>query len=325
MEWWREREAAPGQLEVSFVVPLFNTGDALSVLIESFRSLHLPSTWELVLVDDGSSDGTSERAMELAREFPVPITCVELTRNFGEHAAVLEGYRHAKGRLVVNLDDDLQNPLKEALRLLDHLRTTGAEVVYSYYRTKQHSWFRNTGSRFANACATLFLGKPKDLYLSSFRALRRELLERIVTYQGPYPHIDGLILAATNRIERLEVDHAPRTAGRSGYTLRKLARLAMSLVFNFSVAPLRISSILGLLISGMGFLLLCVALGEAWSSESKQPGWASLMGALAVFSGAQLLMLGIIGEYLGRTFLTVSGKPQALVRRVSQQGKREIL
>lgn len=306
--------------EVSFVIPLFNTGKGLPLLMERFRELRLEWAWELVLVDDGSSDGTGAAACEMARLSPVRVICVELARNYGEHAAVLEGYRHARGQYVVNLDDDLQNPLEEAVRLVEHLRRSGAEVVYSQYRLKKHSWLRNLGSWAANLCATVLLEKPRDLYLSSFRALKRDLVDRIASYRGPYPHIDGLILGATNRIQRLEVEHSSRTTGESGYTMRKLVRLAMSLVCNSSVTPLRISSVLGGLTSGVGFLVLCEALWEGWVRGGSQPGWASLMGALAVFSGAQLLMLGIIGEYLGRAFLTVSGKPQSLVRRVEVAG-----
>lgn len=306
------------------MVPLFNTGDSLGQLMDGFRSLRLPVTWELVLVDDGSSDGTGARAVELARTLSAPVTCVELARNFGEHAAVLEGYRRSRGKFVVNLDDDLQNPIAEAVRLVNFLSRSGADVVYSKFRRKEHSWLRNAGSRCVNAVATVLLGKPRGLYLSSFRALRRELLERIVSYRGPYPHVDGLILGATNRIAQLEVEHAVRAAGESGYTPRKLLRLALCLMCNFSVTPLRISSVLGLLVCGAGLLSLGMACWEGWisgASGRRQPGWASLMGALAVFSGAQLLMLGIIGEYLGRAFLTVSGAPQSLVRRVAVSGR----
>ena len=303
-------------MEVSFVIPLFNTGAVLPSLLEQFRSLHIEATWELILVDDGSSDGTGGRVQQLIQDFPVPVTFVELARNFGEHAAVLEGYRHSSGQFVVNLDDDLQNPVQEAVRMVGHLRQTDADVVYSQYGRKMHSRWRNVGSQLANRCATILLGKPKSLYLSSFRALRRELIDRIVTYQGPYPHVDGLIMGATNRIECLEVEHLIRAGGESGYTLRKLVHLAMSLMCNFSVLPLRISSILGLLISGLGCLLLGDAIWEGWILGNEQPGWASLMAALAVFSGTQLLMLGILGEYVGRTLLTVSGRPQSLVRRV---------
>ncbi|MFC5454178.1 glycosyltransferase family 2 protein [Prosthecobacter fluviatilis] len=304
-------ETAP---ELSFVVPLYNTGEGLARLLGAFRALSLPESWELVLVDDGSRDGSAAAARHAVADFPVPVTVVELARNFGEHAAVLEGYRHARGAFVVNLDDDLQNPPAEAVKLLRHLRGSDAEVVYSRYAEKKHHWARNLGSKAANCCATFLLGKPQDLYLSSFRALRRELIERIVTYRGPYPYVDGLILGATNRISTLEVEHVERAEGRSGYTLRKLVRLGMSLLFDFSVMPLRIASVLGGLLCVLGALILAEVVLETLFVGRRQLGWGSLMGALAVFSGAQLLMLGLIGEYVGRAFLTVSGKPQALVR-----------
>jgi len=309
---------------VSFVVPLHNTGDSLPRLLEAFRLADIQDTWELVLVDDGSTDGTFAHAGELTRDYPVPVTLVELARNFGEHAAVLEGYRRSRGQRVVNLDDDLQNPVSEALKLLAHLRETGAEVVYSRYADKKHSWRRNVASWLANSCATFLLGKPRALYLSSFRALRRELIERIETYRGPYPYIDGLILGATNRIETLTVEHVERTGGHSGYTPRKLIRLALSLLFDFSVMPLRLASVLGLVLCALGALILAEVVIETIFVGQRQLGWGSLMGSLAVFNGAQLLMLGIIGEYVGRAFLTVSGKPQSLVRTIVQREDKTI-
>jgi undecaprenyl-phosphate 4-deoxy-4-formamido-L-arabinose transferase len=307
-------EALP---ELSFVVPLYNTGEGLHRLLDAFRDLSLPETWELVLVDDGSVDGSAMAARRAVADFPAPVMVVELARNFGEHAAVLEGYRHARGEFVVNLDDDLQNPPGEAVKLVRHLRESDAEVVYSRYVDKRHHWARNVASWLVNGCATFLLGKPHDLYLSSFRALRRELVARIVMYRGPYPYVDGLILGATNRIATLEVEHVERQGGQSGYTLRKLIRLAMSLLFDFSVMPLRITSVLGVLLCALGALILAEVVLETLFVGQRQLGWGSLMGALAVFSGAQLLMLGLIGEYVGRAFLTVSGKPQSLVRTLT--------
>lgn len=301
---------------LSFVVPLHNTGPALRALLDAFRHLEIREPWELVLVDDGSSDGTSRLAAELIEMFPAPVTLVELARNFGEHAAVLEGYRRSRGQFVVNLDDDLQNPVGEALRLLDHLRESGVDVVYSCYADKKHARWRNAGSWFINRAATILLGKPRDLYLSSFRALRRELIDRIAGHRGPYPYIDGLILGATNRIGKLTVQHAERASGASGYTPRKLVRLALSLLFDFSVMPLRLASILGLVLCAFGAVILAEVVVETVLVGQRQVGWGSLMGVLALFSGAQLLMLGIIGEYVGRAFMTVSGKPQSLVRSV---------
>ncbi|MBE7497847.1 MAG: glycosyltransferase [Verrucomicrobiaceae bacterium] len=304
--------------EFSFVVPLHNTGEGLRALLGAFRAeaMTLDEPWELVLVDDGSVDGTFAEARRLTTDFPAPVTLVELARNYGEHAAVLEGWRRSQGRFVVNLDDDLQNPVSEAVRLLRHLRSSGAEIAYSCYEAKQHAWWRNAGSRLSNSCATLLLGKPRHLYLSSFRAVRRELIDRVARYSGPFPHLDGLILGATNRITQLAVRHEPRRDGRSGYTLRKLLRLAMGLLFDFSVMPLRLAGVLGAALCGCGVLLLGWVLLEMLGAGVRQPGWASLMGVLAVFSGAQLLMLGIIGEYVGRAFMTVSGRPQSFVREI---------
>lgn len=310
-------------LEISFVVPLHNTGEVLYRLLDAFRALEIPESWELVLVDDGSRDGTFAEARRLLQDFPHPVTLVELARNFGEHAAVLEAFRRARGQFVVNLDDDLQNPLPEALRLLEHLRTSGAEVVYARYEDKKHHWLRNAGSRLVNRCATLLIGKPRGLYLSSFRALRRGLVERIVAYRGPYPYIDGLILGATNQIETLKVAHMERAGGTSGYTPRKLGRLALSILFDFSVMPLRLAGVLGMALCAAGLVLLGMAVFGGFSMGHWQAGWAPLLGVLAVFSGSQLLMLGIIGEYVGRAFLTVSGKPQSLVRTIVRFGHLE--
>lgn len=309
-------QPVPGQPEVSFVVPLYNTGTALPRLLDAFRSLPLEGGWELVLVNDASPDGTGDRVASLVATMPIPVTFVDMARNFGEHAAVLEGYRHTRGRFVINLDDDLQNPVSEALKICEHLRTHDCDVVYTFYEEKKHHWMRNLGSWLTNYCATLLLDKPRDLYLSSFRGLRRELVDRITTYRGPYPYIDGLILGATSRIDRLKVEHAERDEGQSGYTLRKLIRLWMNMFFNFSIMPLRIASFMGICLCCLGTLTLLVALGEHFFANRTAVGWPSLMAAIALFSGAQLLMLGLIGEYVGRAYMTVSGKPQSLARSV---------
>jgi undecaprenyl-phosphate 4-deoxy-4-formamido-L-arabinose transferase len=302
---------------VSFVVPLYNTGDALPKVLQAFRDLHVEGGFELVLVNDASPDGTGERVPALLKDMPAPVIFVDLARNFGEHAAVLEGFRHTKGRFVINLDDDLQNPLSEALRLLEHIQQTGADVVYAYYDEKKHHWFRNMGSWLTSWMATWLLDKPQDLYLCSFRAHSRALIDRVIRYQGPYPYIDGLILAATNRIERLLVAHHEREVGPSGYTLRKLVRLWMNMFFNFSIMPLRLASILGMVLAAAGLVQMVLVILERIMYGVEVQGWSSLMAAVAIFSGAQLLMLGLIGEYVGRSYMTVSGKPQTLVRSVN--------
>jgi undecaprenyl-phosphate 4-deoxy-4-formamido-L-arabinose transferase len=313
----------PAPIEFSFVIPLHNTGERLLPLVEAFRSeaSSMRDPWELVLVDDGSRDGTAAEARRLLMKFSAPVTIVALARNFGEHAAVLEGWRHSAGRYVVNLDDDLQNPVPEARRLLEHLRASGAEVAYSYFSRKHHSWFRNLGSRLLNESASLILGKPRALYLSSFRAVRRELIERIIPHRAPFPHLDGLILGATDRFTRLEVDHLPRHGGKSGYTLPGLVQLALGLLFGFSLVPVRIASILALTLFGAGVLTLAGFAPEAESGEDRIGAFSILASGLALFSGAQLVFLGVIAEYAGRAFLTMSGRSQSLVRDVFVNGE----
>lgn len=303
-------------IAASFVIPLYKTGDNIDRLFEAFRGLPSHERYELVLVNDGSPDNTCTRAQAIASSMPIPVTIVDMVRNFGEHAAVLEGFRHTQGDYVVNLDDDLQNPLSEALRMLSHIRETGADVVYARYEQKKHHWFRNAGSWLTDKAATILLGKPKDLYLCSFRAQNRALINRIIEYRGPYPYIDGLILNSTDRIESLVVRHETRADGHSSYTLRKLIRLWMNMFFNFSVMPLRVASVMGIVLCLVGIAMVVEAVLEALFFRSGRVGWSSLMAAVSLFSGGQLLILGIIGEYVGRAYLTVSEKPQSLTRAV---------
>jgi len=309
---------------VSFVIPLYNTGNALAKLFDAFRLLPIPEGYELVLVNDGSADGTMARAEEMMKTMPIPVTLVDFARNFGEHAAVMEGLRGARGQFVINLDDDLQNPVSEALKLLEYIRKSDHDVVYTYYDEKKHSVFRNLGSWLTNTIASFLLDKPRDLYLCSFRAMRRGMVDRVTRYTGPYPYIDGLILGATNRIGRLLVLHEERADGQSGYTLRRLLRLWSNMFFNFSIMPLRAASLIGVLLCGLGALLLTYAVVDRFffSTTHSPTGWASIMAAISLFSGSQLLILGLLGEYVGRTFMTLAGKPQSLVRTVARHEVR---
>jgi undecaprenyl-phosphate 4-deoxy-4-formamido-L-arabinose transferase len=225
------------------------------------------------------------------------------------------GLRHASGAHVITMDDDLQNPPEEVERLLAFAQRTGMDVIYTYYDDKRHAVWRNLGSRFANRVADFVLDKPKGLYLSSFRCMSAFVVHEITRYQGPFPYIDGLILQVTHDIDRLLVRHLPRAVGRSNYTLRRLLRLWTSMFVNFSVMPLRLSTLTGFVLSALGALGGAMALAEAVFS-APPPGWASLFAAVLLLSGVQLMILGIVGEYLGRLYLTANGKPQAVVREV---------
>jgi undecaprenyl-phosphate 4-deoxy-4-formamido-L-arabinose transferase len=233
---------------------------------------------------------------------------------------VLTGWRHARGEYIVNLDDDGQNPPAEALRLWDKARTEALDVVFGDYDIKRHAAWRNWGSALTNRLTDWALDKPRGLYLSSFRCVSAFAARSVAANNGPFPYLDGLLLQVTQRIGSLPVQHRARQLGRSGYTLRKLLRLWLSTLVNFSVLPLRIATLLGLVLAVAGFLALAVVLYWWWRGTGPAFGWGSLMAALLVFSGVQMVMLGVMGEYLGRMFITVNQRPQALVRELLRGG-----
>jgi glycosyltransferase involved in cell wall biosynthesis len=302
---------------LSIVIPVYNGADSIGELVDALEALDVPGGHELILVNDASPDSSLLECRRLQARAKVPFTLVDLARNFGEHNAVMAGLREASGAHIITMDDDLQNPPGEVLRLLQHAQMAGKDVIYTHYAKKQHSAWRNLGSRFANWVADRVLDKPKGLYLSSFRCLSAFTARQVTQYRGPFPYIDGLILQATQSIGTLEVEHLPRNAGRSNYTLSRLIRLWTSMFVNFSVMPLRIATFTGFAMSGLGVFGAFWVVAEALFRDTP-PGWASLTVATLLLLGVQLIMLGLIGEYLGRLYLTVNRKPQSVVRDVTR-------
>ena len=298
---------------LSFVIPLYNSADTIASLVHEIAGLAVEGGHEIVLVNDGSKDATSEICRGLVQQGRVPITYVEHARNFGEHNAVLTGWRHARGTHIVNLDDDGQNPPSEAVRLWRHAIGQECDVVYGHYEVKQHSPFRNAGSWLTNRMTDWALDKPRGFYLSSFRCVSGFIARQVATYSGPYPYIDGLLLQVTQRIASIDVRHEARRGGESGYTFRRLVRLWISAWLNFSVVPLRAATLLGFFTAIAG---VAAFMGVAWlwlTNRGPAYGWGWVMAAVLLISGTQLVILGLIGEYLGRTFLTVNQRPQSLV------------
>jgi len=279
--------------------------------------LEVPGSHEIVLVNDGSADDSLAVCRELCQKTETALTIVNLARNFGEHNAVMAGLSEARGEYIVNMDDDLQNPPEEVVSLFRYCKDNGYDVVYGYYEKKRHSFFRNLGSRFTNYCADVLLDKPKGLYLSSFRCMNAFLAESILSHKGPFPYIDGLIMQVTANIGRLKVEHLSRADGRSNYTLRRLVHLYFSMFLNHSVTPLRIGTMTGAVMALLGLAGFAEVLVEALTGSTPQ-GWASLMAAILLLTGVQLIMLGLTGEYLGRLFLTVNGKPQFVIRDIER-------
>ena len=300
---------------LSIVVPVYNGANSVGILVDALSALQIPGGHEVILVNDGSRDNSLAVCKALLAKATIPLTLVELARNFGEHNAVMAGLRHARGAYIITMDDDLQNPPGEVTKLWQHAARDNWDVVYTFYAIKQHAWWRNLGSRFTNWCADQLIDKPQGVYLSSFRCMSAFAVEQILHYDGPFPYVDGLLMQVTRHIDRLQVDHIVRAQGRSNYTLRRLIRLWLNMFLNFSVMPLRLSAMLGLVLAGAGGLFGVAVLIEAMIRETP-PGYASLMAVLLLVSGVQLVGLGMIGEYIGRLYLSANRKPQSVVRSV---------
>ena len=304
---------------LSIVVPLYRSAGCIERLLAELGTLPVEGGCELVLVNDGSPDNTAELCERLMQNCPRSVTLVKLSRNFGEHNAVMAGLHHAGGDYIVTMDDDLQNPPSEVLKLLSHARSGGHEVVYSRYAKKEHETWRNLGSWLTNRVADFLLDKPRGLYLCSFRIMTRFVAQQVCRYDGPFAYVDGLILQVTQNIGTIEVKHAPRASGQSGYTLGKLLHLWLSMFVNFSVVPLRLATFVGFGMAGIGFVYLLAVIIEGLRG-SPIHGWSSLMAALLLFCGTQLILLGIAGEYIGRIFLTANKRPQFIVKEVARNG-----
>ena len=302
--------------KVSFVIPCYRSEHTLTSVVEEIRAAMLPLadryTHEIVLINDCSPDDTFGVITKLAAESD-DIIGASMAKNFGQHAALMAGYRYATGDIVVSLDDDGQTPADEVGKLLDKIEE-GYDVVYAKYGDKRHSLFRNLGSR-ANAKMTeIMLGKPKELYISSYFAARRFIIDEMTRYEGAFPYVIGLVLRSTKRVANVVVTHRERESGASGYTLKKLLGLWTNGFTSFSVKPLRMASHVGLFSAIAGALYLLYVVIMHFVAASAPAGWSTLIGIVLILGGITLLMLGLIGEYIGRIYMCINASPQYVVR-----------
>jgi polyisoprenyl-phosphate glycosyltransferase len=300
-------------IRLSIVIPVYGAEQTIGRLVRALadclgHSLQL----EIILVNDGSPDNSAEVCRGLARKFPF-VKFLNPSRNFSEHNAVMAGLNYCTGDYVVIMDDDFQNPPAEVAKLVDEIQK-GYDVVFSYYATKRHHFWRNLGSRINNWYAVLLLDKPPGLYLSSFNIMSRFVVNELIKYDGPYPYIDGLVLRLTRNYSRVLVAHDERCEGRLGYTMRKLISLYLNTFTNFSILPLRSASCAGLASSVLGLILAFYFVIERLYDPTAPAGWASMIVSLFIIGGIQLFSLGMIGEYLGRLFLKDNGRPQFVIR-----------
>ncbi|QKZ14599.1 glycosyltransferase family 2 protein [Spirosoma sp. KUDC1026] len=301
-------------MDLSIVIPVYNSEHTISPLVERLHTCLAGRAFEVILVNDGSPDRSESVCRQLAAAYK-SVQFISLRRNFGEFNAVLCGLNHASGQHVVIIDDDFQNPPESILTLVETADMGGYDVVYSRYEEKQHHWFRNLGSGLVNWLTTYSLGKPRELYLSSFKLIRREIVSEIIRYRGPYPYIDGLIFRVTRHVGSVVVPHNTRQEGRSNYTARKLIALFLNVFIGYSLWPVRIFTVVG---AGLFLTSLLAGLGLLAGSICELidvPNWIILLWAIAFATGLLLLCLGVLGEYVGKLFMAYSGLPPYVEKR----------
>lgn len=309
---------------VSFVIPCYCSEKTIgSVVDEIERTMPGLSQYdyEIILVNDCSPDNTFSVISSMA-ENDGHITAVDLTRNFGQHGALMAGFHHCRGDIVVCLDDDGQTPADEVGKLLSTLEE-GYDVVYASYEHKQHSKFRNWGTRINNKMTEIMLGKPKDLSIPSYLAAKRFIIDEMLNYKHCFPYVDGLVLRSTRRICNVPVNHRQRQQGESGYTIGKLLSLWMNGFTSFSVKPLRLATYAGVLTAFLGFIYALVIVIKYFIDSSVPVGWSSTMALQLVLGGIILVVLGLIGEYVGRIYMCINASPQFVERQVVKKKDSE--
>ena len=306
-------------LRLSIVIPVYNSEATIGKLCEQLLAELQPSyRLQLILVDDNSSDRSATVCQQLHERHPEAVDCLVLSRNFGEHNAVMAGLNCADGDYCVIMDDDFQNPPSEVRKLVEEA-SKGHDVVYVRYDAKQHSPYRNLGSRLHNWMATRALGKPADLYLSSFKVISRFLLQEIVRYTGPDPYIDAIILRTTRRIGIVNSHHEPRHDGKSGYTFSKLLSLWGNMVVSFSLFPLRLLVALGFIMLLAGTVIGLYTLVALLVPGLQDPDSLERLNATNwFFRGITLVAVGIVGEYVGRIYMHLTRDPQFIIRNITR-------
>ena len=304
---------------VSFVIPCYRSEQTLESVINEIDETMagMDYDYEIILVNDGSPDNTWGKIQEIAgKRTDERVFGITFAKNFGQHAALMAGLRQTKGDFVVCLDDDGQTPANEVGKLLAALEGD-ADAVYARYGHKQHNLFRNFGTAMNEWMASVMLGKPKDLFVSSYFGVRRFVVDEMIKYDSSYPYVIGLVLRTTKHVVNVDVNHRKREIGTSGYTFAKLLGLWINGFTAFSIKPLRIATMSGTIFACFGFLYAIYTVIKKFVNPNVPVGFSALMSAIMFIGGMVMLMLGMIGEYLGRVYISQNKNPQYVIRETT--------
>ena len=301
---------------ISIIIPVFNSENTIETLVNNItKVLEDYYQFEVLLINDSSEDDSEKKCKQLVEKY-LNVSLFSLSKNVGEHNAIMAGLNKCSGDYAVIMSDDLQHSTNALLELIKYgiKEKDNFDVVYTYYDKKQYSFLKNIGSKFNDIAANFLLSKPKHLYLSSFKLINRFLITEIIKYQSPFVYIDGLILEITNKIGRIKIEHNQRIHGKSGYTLMKMLQLWSNMSTGFSIFPLRLSLLMGLTLSFIGFITAIFFSVERIIYDTYPSGFASIFVAITILSGAILVSVGLIGEYVGRVLISLNKKPQFIIR-----------
>lgn len=305
---------------LSFVIPCYRSartiGAVVRELTDTLDTRRDEYDHEIILVNDGSPDDTARVIRGLCAEYP-SVVFVDLSRNFGQHSAVMAGFHQVKGDIVVCLDDDGQTPANECFKLIDKVRE-GYDIVFAQYENRKQTGFRNLGSRFNTACNHYFFGQPKELVANSYYACRRFVVDSALAYPNPFPYVTGLLLQSVGSYANVPIHHRARLEGSSGYSLKKLIGLWLNGVTAFSIKPLRFASYVGWITAIVGILSALATVVSKLCNPNMQAGWASTISVMLFLGGFIIALIGVLGEYIGRIYLSINRQPQFVVRSVTR-------
>ena len=318
------KQTPSSDILVSIVIPVYRSESILPLLVaeisKAMANEKLTDQFELILVNDCSPDNSWSVISAQADEHAF-VKGINLRRNFGQHNATMAGLNHVSGDIVVIMDDDLQHPPESIGKMVAAI-SDGYDVCYTRYLNRKHPLWKKLGSQFNDWASSKFLGKPKGLYLSSFKAVRRDVVDEVIKYDGPYAYVDGLILDVTRSIIAIDIEHQTRLEGEGNYSLLSSISLWMKMATSFSVSPLRFASFMGFALALLSLIMIGIIFIQKMIHPEMPAGWASLIATILFIGGVQTLCIGMIGEYLGRTYLKLNGKPQYTIGALTWERKK---